>query len=319
MRRALLSLATLVATSTAPGALANSGLEYIFITPICILGMDNDAAIKACGAKHPEVREPLRAAHEAWKTRNATALQEISAYCEGGLATLHRDLGLGWDDVERMRKAALRMYELMRQETEKDGQGENRCSDMVNMFESQSITQEELKKTRSIPLSLAFMEGIDPDFLKEPPAGIQANYQRDRKLHFGRSYGAFAALRTGPVSLDANCLGYTVESCQQAHGQRIGAVGELAHRDSLPNGDERVTYTGSKVLFRGTFSDNQPVGREERIFLLRPDKRIKDAWDHVQLLKRPDAPPNVPPRFAYSCEPYGRQNSAICSVRSVDP
>lgn len=319
MRRALLGLAACVVASAAPGALARSGLEYFLMTPACIVGMDYDATIKTCGEKHPNLREPLRTVHETWKSRNAKALQEISAHCQRGLATLYRDMGIGPDGVERVREAALRMFELARQEMEQSGESESRCLDMVRMFEGQSITREELERTRSIPVSLAFMEHIDPDFLREPPAGVQANYQRDRKLHFARSHGGFAALRTGRASFGANCLTYTVESCQRAHGQTIGAVGELARRERLPSGDERVTYAGSKMLFRGTFSDNQPVGREERVFVLRPDGRIKDAWDRVQLLQRPDAPPNVPPTYAYSCELYGRPNSTSCYVLSVEP
>ena len=50
-----------------------------------------------------------------------------------------------------------------------------------------------------------------------------------------------------------------------------------------------------------------------------PDGRINDAWDRVQLLQRPDAPPNVPPNFAYSCEQFGRPNSTRCYVLSVEP
>jgi len=317
MRRALLGLAAFVAASAAPSALARSGLEYLLMTPACIVGMDY--AIETCGEKHPKLREPLRAVHDAWKSRNAKTLQEMSAHCQLRLATLYRDMGIGPDGVERVRKAALRIFELARHDMEQGGQSESRCLDMVRMFEGHSITPEELEHTLSIPLSLAFMEHIDPDFLREPPAGVQANYQRDRKLHFARSHGRFTALRTGRASLGADCLGYTVESCQRAHAQMINAAGELARRERLPSGDERVTYAGSKMLFRGTFSDNLPAGREERVFVLGPDGRIKDAWDRVQLLQRPDAPPNVPPTYAYSCELYGRSNSTSCYVLSVEP
>ncbi len=289
------------------------------MTPACILGLDYDVTIKTCGEKHPELREPLRTAHDMWKRRNANALQDMSAHCQRGLTSLYRDMGIGPDGVERVRKAALRLSELVRQQTEQGGQSESECLNKVHMLESESITREELEKTRSIPLSLEFMEHIDPDFLREPPAGVRANYQRDRKLHFARSYGRFAALRTGRATLGANCQRYTVESCQRTHGQTIGVVGELVRREPLSSGDERVTYAGSKMLFRGTFSDNQPVGREERVFVLGPDGRINDAWDRVQLLQRPDAPPNVPPTFAYSCEQFGRPNSGRCYVLSVEP
>lgn len=318
MRRALVSLAACAAASAAPGALATSGLEYLLMTPACILGLDYDATIKACGQKYPELRERLRAAHHMWKSRNANALQDVSAHCQRGLATLYRDMGIGPDGVERVRKAALRFFELARQHAEQGGQSESECLDQVYMFEGESISREELEKTRSIPLSLEFMEHIDPDFLREPPAGVRANYQRDRKLHFARSYGRFAALRTGRATLGANCQRYTVESCQRSHGQTIGVASELVRREPLPSG-ERVTYAGSKMLFRGTFSDNQPVGREERVFVLGPDGRINDAWDRVQLLQRPDAPPNVAPTFAYSCEQFARPNSTRCYVLSVEP
>jgi len=226
MRRALLSLGVCVAASAAQGALATSGLEYLLITPACILGLDYDPTIKTCGGKHPNLREPLRAAHDMWKSRNANALQGMSAHCQRGLATLYRDMGIGPDGVERARKAALRLFERARQDMEQRGDSESRCLDMVHMFESESITPEELEKARSIPLSLEFMEHLDPDFLREPPAGVQANYQRDRKLHFARSYGRFAALRTGRATLGANCHRYTVESCQRSHGQTIGVAGE---------------------------------------------------------------------------------------------
>lgn len=319
MRRALLGLVACVVASVTPGALARSGLEYFLMTPACIVSMDYDATIKTCGEEHPGLREPLRAVHETWKSRNAKALQEISGHCQRGLAVLYRDMGIGPDGVERVRGAALRMLGLARQQMMQSGESESRCRDMVRSFGDHSITREELEQTRNIPLSLAFMEHIDPDFLREPPASVQANYQRDRKLHFARSHGTFAGLRTGRASLGANCLSYTVESCQRAHGQAIGAAGELGRRERLSSGDERVTYVGPKMLFRGTFSDNQPAGREERVFVLRPDGRIKDAWDRVQLLQRPDAPPNVPPTYAYSCELYGRPNATSCYVLSVEP
>jgi hypothetical protein len=312
-------LAAFTAAVAAPPALATSGLEYLLMTPACVVGMDDDATIRTCGEKHATLREPLRAAHDGWKSRNAAALQEMSAHCQGGLATLYRELGIGPDGVERVRKAALRIFELARQELEQGSQGESRCLDMARRFERHSITREELEQTRRIPLSLAFMEHLDPDFLREPPPGVQANYQRDRKLHFARSHGRFAALRAGYASLGANCLTYTVESCQRAHGTTIGVAGDLLRRERLPSGDERVTYAGAKTLFRGTFADNHPAGREERIFVLGRDGRIKDAWDRVQLLQKPGAPPDLPPTYAYSCEPFGRSRSAFCNVRSVEP
>lgn len=313
MRRALLGLAACAAVSAASGALATTGLEGFFMTPACILGPEDWQNPRTCTEKHPGLREPLRAAYETWKSRNASALKEISAYCQRSLATLYRDLGIGPDGVERLRKAALRMSQIVPQDID-----EGRCRDLMYEYERHSFTREELEKTRSFPLSLEFMEHIDPDFLKEPPAGVQANYQRDRNLHFARSYRRITALRAGRATLGANCLGHTVESCQREHGQRIGMAGELVRRERLPSGDERVTYAGSKMLFRGTFSENHPVGREERVFVLRPDGRIRDAWDRVQLLQRPDAPPNVPPNFAYSCEPFGRSNSTGY-VLSVEP
>jgi hypothetical protein len=318
MARASSFPAVLALALAAPPAIAGSGLEYFLITPGCIVGMEHEGAVKACTDAAPELREQLSSAHRSWKARNAEGLRELSTYCQAGLASLYGELGIDAQGVARVRKAAESLLESMRRETNPPRAARAQCHDMGRMLAQHSITADEIAKTRAIPLTLAFMEHVDPEFLREPPPAVQANYQRARKLHFARSYGRFDTLRTGTASLGANCLGYAPETCERAHGAWIGASGKPAGRERLASGEEKVTYVGSKMLFAGTFADNHAAGLEQRVFVLGLDGRIKDAWDRVQLLQRAGKA-HLPPSYAFSCERYGRAQTGACNVRSVDP
>lgn len=290
---------------------ATSGLEYIFATPACIVGFQNDDMVRGCAKKFPAMRESLDAELIAWRTRNAQALRQFSANCDRGLSKLYRDLRIDQDGVSRVSKAVNQLMEAMRASME-----EVQCDDLVHTLETHLITSEEIEKSARVPLTLTFMQGIDPEFLREPPIGVNANYQRDRKLHFAESYTLFAALRTGTISFEANCMWLSLDLCLRSHKDIFRSSPEPNRRERLPSGEEKVTFLGQKMLFQGTFSDNHPAGLEERVFILR-DGRIADAWQRMQLFDRGSdyvRPPN------YSCEHFGGRVpvTKICFARSLD-
>lgn len=288
---------------------ATSGLEHILATPVCIVGFRNDDMVRACAEKLPAMREGLDAEVTAWRTRNAHALQQFSAHCDRGLSRLYRDLRIDQDGVSRVRKSANRLMETMRASME-----EVQCSDLVHTLKTHLVTPEEIEKSARIPLTLTFMQGFDPEFLREPPVGVNANYQRDRKLHFAESYTLFAALKTGTTSLERNCMWASLDGCLRSHKDIFRLSPEPNRRERLPSGEEKVTFLGTKMLFQGTFSDNHPAGLEERVFILR-EGRIADAWQRMQFFERGSdfvRPPN------YSCELFGGRVPAtsICIARS---
>jgi len=308
--------AVLVAVGTASVAIpfhtsATSGLEYILAAPACIVGFQNDDIVRACAEKFPAMREGLDAKVTAWRTRNAHALQQFSAYCDRGLSKLYRDLRIDQNGISRVRRAANQLMETMRSSVE-----EVQCSDLQHTLQTHLITPEEIEKSARIPLSLTFMQGIDPEFLREPPAGVNANYQRDRKLHFAESYTLFTTLKTGTTSLDRNCMWLSLDGCLSSYKDLFRSSPEPDRRERLPSGDEKVTFLGKKVLFQGEFSENYPAGLEERVFILRQG-RIADAWQRMQFFDR-GSDFVRPPR--YSCELFGGRVPAtsICFARSID-
>ena len=308
--------AVLVAMGTATVAIpfptsATSGLEYILATPVCIVGLRNDDMLRACAEKFPAMREDFDAGVTAWRTRNTHALQQLSAYCDQGLSKLYRDLRIDQDGISRVRRAANRVMETMRA-----SMGEAQCWESVHALKTYLITPEEIEKSARIPLTLTFMQGIDPEFLREPPVEVNANYQRDRKLHFAESYTLFTALRIGFSSLDRNCMWLSLDRCFNSYKDVFGLSPEPNRRERVPSGDEKVTFLGKKTLFQGTFSDNHPAGLEERVFILRQG-RIADAWQRMQFFDR-GWDFVRPPR--YSCEPFGGRVPAtsICFARSID-
>lgn len=305
-------IAALALALVALPAAAGSELEQFLITPACILGMDNARSVAACSRDVPELREQLLAEHAGWKARNAAALTELSRHCEQGLAALYRELRLDAQDIARVERAAEELMASMRAAV--DRRTPSQCRNLAGALALHTLTPEDVARSTGIPLTLAFLQKAAPQLLREPPAGVPASYQRARKLHFAQSYARFARLGTGTASLAADCTGATLQDCERAHGEALGPAGELARRERLPPGDEKLTYVGAKMLFRGSFAENQAVGREERIFVLDADGRIKAAWERVQLLE---------PRFADGesgplCERYGGSDTAQCRVLSVE-
>jgi hypothetical protein len=305
-RPARLALVGLAVVCARTPALVLGGDDGSALTSArCFTGFADDAAVRACGTRFPPLRAGLEQALAEWRMRNAATLEALSDACGRGLAHVYRELRLRRNELDRIRRAAERF--VARARRERDGESVDRragCDAVARRLRSETLGARDVEAVTHASVSLAFMDGLDPEFRRTPPPG--AHFQRARGLHFRRSQEVFVELQTGTAPLDVDCSARALAACRRA----LALPATPTKRERRPSGEDVLTFAGTKTLFRGTLWDNHPVGREERVLVVR-DGRVVEAWQSVQVLVGAGA-------SSRSCEAFGGRGIAPCTARPAD-
>ena len=295
-------------------AMANSGLGYLYAVPACINGIQPTHAVELCIKEYPDAADQFNDALEDWIKRNSNAIKIFDSLCEAKLSDLYKELKLSNEHISRIENAAKKFLGLIVQSQNNNRSNINRnCNNQLKSL-NQDLNIEDIE-SENIPMNFMFMKAIEPEFLHEPPPGLNANYQRERGLHFLESYGMFKELRTGITILDSNCVGTSLSHCLDSLYNNETEIPDTPDvTEDLPSGEKKVIFYGKKMLFNGTYTDNLPAGHEERVFILK-DGKITDSWQRVQFIIRDENINN----FDVPCEGYGvKGGSKSCIAKSFD-
>ncbi len=108
------------------------------------------------------------------------------------------------------------------------------------------------------------------------------------------------------------CSGNTIETC-------IKWLGEADKVKTISSTESKFIFFGTKQLYRGTGSKNNPIGLERREMMV-VDGRVLDEYSTIQILEygyswAPGKPVTSFDSGHYSCERYGECGTSLCSRR----
>jgi hypothetical protein len=285
---------------------------FDLLTPMCIIGFDKVPGLAGCESSFPKMRAEIKEALAAWKKRNAESLKKISALCQARLDRMFEDYAISADERGKITKGAKQFFDKQVAERAKNkADFAAKCSDQVRDIESDKMDLVNKNIEQSFtetPADIFFMRAVDSSFRKDAPAGIEANYSRDRGIDFAVVAGNVKSLAIGKTHTLSPCLSQPVGAC-------ISKLGRPPNEwRTMPSGEEHLIYYGKKLLYRGTPKNNHAIGLEWRIFVAKGGK-ITDVYEVVQVLKR-----DKQSSEAYdTCETYGERGTSLCpSVELIE-
>jgi hypothetical protein len=291
---------------------ARAEAYFDLLTPMCIIGFENIPGLAECESSFPKMRAEIEKARDAWRKRNAKSLKRISALCQARLDRMFVDYAISADERGKITKGAKQFFDKQAVERAKNkADFAVKCHDMVRDIESDrpSLASDNIEQSfAETPVDMLFMRAVDSSFRKDAPAGIEANYSRDRGIDFAIVAGNVESLAIGKTHTLSPCLYQPVGTC-------ISKLGRPPNEwRVMPSGEEHLVYYGKKLLYRGTPRNNHAVGLEWRIYVAKGGK-IMDVYEVVQVLKR-----NKQSSEAYDiCETYGERGTSLCpSVELIE-
>lgn len=261
---------------------ASGDFTYLFATPGCLVE-PNEVTVKICTDNFPELGAKISKAFQQMIAEGHAYSKARKRFCNKGLDDLIKETALGKKDIAQLKIISSKFLRLA---SESQHQGRDRlrmmCDSMPRHFQELKTAEHNFGEYKESPFNFNFVKGIDPEFLREPPKRSNAYYQRDRKIHYLRYHELIKYLLPGEREA-YSCLGEKLEKCEEfinSKGYDFNAGKEV----KLDNGDIKMTFIGTKVLYKGNYGTNFPMGHEQQIFILH-NGVIRDSWQRVQFVE----------------------------------